>query len=57
MIEKMKLLHITGPKYDIDRVVKLYLGKYDIHFEQFEECTSLCGNKPVQRSSPERGGA
>lgn len=33
MIEKMKLLHITGPKGDIDRVVKFYLNKYDIHFE------------------------
>lgn len=33
MIEKMKLLHITGPKDDIDRVVKEYLNKYDIHFE------------------------
>ncbi len=33
MVEKMKLLHITGPKYDIDRVMKVYLDKYDIHFE------------------------
>ncbi len=33
MIEKMKLLHITGPKGDIDRAVKNYLNKYDIHFE------------------------
>ena len=33
MVEKMKLLHITGPKGDIDRVVKFYLNKYDIHFE------------------------
>lgn len=33
MVEKMELLHITGPKYDIDRVMKLYLNKYDIHFE------------------------
>ena len=33
MVEKMKLLHITGPKGDIDRVVKYYLNKYDIHFE------------------------
>ena len=33
MVEKMKLLHITGPKYDIDRVMKQYLGKYEIHFE------------------------
>ena len=33
MVEKMKLLHIAGPKEDIDRVVKLYLNNYDIHFE------------------------
>lgn len=33
MVEKMKLLHITGPKHDIDRVMKLYLEKYEIHFE------------------------
>lgn len=33
MVEKMKLLHITGPKHDIDRVMKQYLTKYDIHFE------------------------
>lgn len=33
MIEKMKLLHITGPREDIDRVMDLYLSKYDIHFE------------------------
>lgn len=33
MIEKMKLLHITGPRDDIDRVMDVYLSKYDIHFE------------------------
>lgn len=33
MVEKMKLLHITGPKDDIDRVMAVYLSKYDIHFE------------------------
>lgn len=33
MVEKMKLLHITGPKEDIDRVMYVYLSKYDIHFE------------------------
>ncbi|MFP3155430.1 hypothetical protein LQZ18_13580 [Lachnospiraceae bacterium ZAX-1] len=33
MAEKMQLLHITGPKHDIDRVMRVYLGKYDIHFE------------------------
>lgn len=33
MVEKMKLLHITGPKTDIDRVMDLYLSNYEIHFE------------------------
>ncbi len=33
MVEKMKLLHITGPKHDIDRVMRQYLVKYEIHFE------------------------
>ncbi|MGN0141403.1 MAG: V-type ATP synthase subunit I [Roseburia sp.] len=33
MIEKMKLLHITGPRQDIDRVMERYLGHYEIHFE------------------------
>lgn len=33
MVEKMELLHITGPKDDIDRVTDEYLSKYEIHFE------------------------
>ncbi len=33
MVEKMKLLHITGPREDIDRVMEVYLSKYDVHFE------------------------
>lgn len=33
MVEKMKLLHITGPREDIDRVMDVYLSKYRIHFE------------------------
>lgn len=33
MVEKMKLLHITGPRQDIDRVMEQYLGRYEIHFE------------------------
>lgn len=33
MVEKMKLLHITGPRDDIDRVTDVYLSKYEIHFE------------------------
>ncbi|MCI9492989.1 MAG: ATPase [Lachnospiraceae bacterium] len=46
MIEKMKLLHITGPRNDIDRVVRLYLDKYDIHFEN--AMTSLNNLKNVR---------
>lgn len=33
MVEKMQLLHITGPREDIDRVMDVYLSKYEIHFE------------------------
>lgn len=33
MVEKMELLHITGPREDIDRVMDVYLSNYDIHFE------------------------
>ncbi len=46
MIEKMKLLHIAGPREDIDRVVKLYLNKYDIHFEN--AMTSLGNLKNIR---------
>ncbi len=46
MIEKMKLLHITGPKGDIDRVVSQYLNKYEIHFES--AMTSLNNLKNVR---------
>ena len=33
MIEKMKFLSITGPTWDIDRVINSYLSKYEIHLE------------------------
>ncbi len=33
MVEKMKFLHITGRKDDIDRIMKRYLSRYEIHFE------------------------
>ena len=46
MIEKMKLLHIAGPREDIDRVVKLYLNKYEIHFEN--AMTSLGSLKHIR---------
>lgn len=33
MIVKMKFLNITGPKSDIDRVMNVYLSKYEIQLE------------------------
>lgn len=33
MVEKMKFINITGPRADIDRVVEVYLAKYEIHLE------------------------
>lgn len=33
MVEKMNFLSITGPQNDIDRVMQVYLGKYEIHLE------------------------
>ncbi len=46
MVEKMKLLHITGPRNDIDRVVKQYFEQYEIHFEN--AMTSLNNLKNVR---------
>lgn len=33
MIEKMKFMRITGPKEDINRVIDVYLKKYQLHVE------------------------
>lgn len=47
MVEKMELLHITGPKDDIDRVMEVYLSKYDIHFENaIASLSSLANVRP-----------
>lgn len=47
MVEKMKLLHITGPREDIDRVMDVYLSKYDIHFENaIASLSSLSNLRP-----------
>lgn len=40
----MKLLHITGPKSDIDRVMDVYLSKYEIHFENAIASLSTLSN-------------
>ncbi len=43
----MELLHITGPKDDIDRVMARYLSRYDIHFENaIASLSSLSGVRP-----------
>ena len=44
MVEKMKLLHITGPKQDIDRVADRYLSRYEIHFENAVSSLSTLTN-------------
>lgn len=50
MVEKMKLLHITGPKYDIDRVMEQYLSRYEIHFENAASGFGISGHvRPFAR--------
>lgn len=44
MVEKMELLHITGPKDDIDRVMDEYLSRYEIHFENATASLSSLAN-------------
>ncbi len=44
MVEKMELLHITGPREDIDRVTDAYLSKYEIHFENATTSLSSLAN-------------
>lgn len=33
MIERMQYLNITGPKTDLDRMLNVYLSRYEIHLE------------------------
>jgi V/A-type H+-transporting ATPase subunit I len=40
----MKLLHITGPKNDIDRVMEQYLSRYEIHFENAASGFGISGH-------------
>lgn len=52
MVEKMKLLHITGPKEDIDRVMDVYMSKYEIHFENaIASLSSLSNVRPFVESN------
>ena len=53
MIEKMQFLTITGPKDDIDRVMALYLSKYEIHLENaLSELSSVHDLKPFVQLNP-----
>lgn len=53
MIEKMKFLSITGPKKDIDRVVDVYLKKYEIHLENaLSELSSVHDLTPFIEVNP-----
>ncbi|MDF2586765.1 MAG: V-type ATPase kDa subunit [Anaerocolumna sp.] len=53
MIEKMKFLSITGPKSEFDRVVNVYLNKYEIHLENaLSELSSVHDLKPFVEINP-----
>ena len=53
MIEKMRFLSITGPKYDFDRVVNKYLTKYNIHLENaLTELSTSYNLKPFVENNP-----
>ena len=57
MIEKMKFLSITGPRSDFDRVVKVYLNKYEIHLENaLSELSSVHDLKPFVEANPYKDG-
>lgn len=49
----MKFISITGPKNDIDRVVDVYLSKYDMHLENaLSELTTAQELKPYTEVNP-----
>lgn len=53
MIEKMKFISITGPKNEFDRVVNVYLNKYEIHLENaLTELSSVSNLKPFVEINP-----
>lgn len=53
MIEKMQFINITGPKTDIDRVVNVYLSKYEIHLENaLTELSNVTDLKPFIETNP-----
>lgn len=53
MIAKMNFISITGPKYDIDRVIGTYISKHEIHLENaLVELNSMKDLKPFIESNP-----
>lgn len=53
MIEKMRFITITGPKAEFDRVVSVYLNKYEIHLENaLSELSSVQDLKPFVEQNP-----
>ena len=53
MIVKMKFLNITGPKSDIDRVMNVYLSKYEIQLENaLSELKTVKDLRPYIEANP-----
>ncbi|SHO54247.1 V-type ATP synthase subunit I [Anaerocolumna xylanovorans] len=53
MIEKMRFITITGPRTEFDRVVSIYLNKYEIHLENaLSELSSVQDLKPFVEANP-----
>ena len=53
MIEKMKFLSITGPMGDIDRVVDVYLSRYEIQLENaLSELKTVKNLRPFVETNP-----
>lgn len=53
MIAKMNFISITGPKYDMDRVIDTYLSKHEIHLENaLQELNTAKELKPYIESNP-----
>ena len=55
MIVKMKFINISGPRDDIDRVIDLYLSKYEIQLESaLSELKTVDNLRPVMEINPYR---
>lgn len=55
MIEKMRFLSITGPLDDLDRVLKDYLSRYEMHVENtLYELQNVGDLRPLNEASPYR---